>query len=38
LRDSVRNQLREQRYAESFSNWARDVRGRAFVELREAPQ
>ena len=38
LRESVRNQLREQRYAEAFGNWARDVRGRAFVELREAPQ
>lgn len=38
LRESVRNQLREQRYAEAFSNWARDVRGRAFVEIREAPQ
>jgi peptidyl-prolyl cis-trans isomerase SurA len=38
LRESVRNQLREQRYAEAFTNWARDVRGRAFVELREAPQ
>lgn len=37
LRESVRNQLREQRYAESFANWARDVRGRAFVEFREDP-
>ena len=38
LRESVRNQLREQRYAEAFANWARDIRGRAFVEIREAPQ
>ena len=37
LRESVRNQLREVRYAEAFATWARDVRGRAFVELREAP-
>jgi peptidyl-prolyl cis-trans isomerase SurA len=38
LRESVRNQLREQRYAEAFANWARDVRGRAFVELRDTAQ
>lgn len=37
LREAVRNQLREQRYAEAFANWARDVRGRAFVELRDTP-
>ena len=37
LRESVRNQLREQRYSEAFATWARDVRGRAFVEIREAP-
>lgn len=38
LRESVRNQLREQRYAEAFANWVRDVRGRAFVELRDTTQ
>ena len=37
LRESVRNQLRQARYAEALATWARDVRGRAFVELREAP-
>lgn len=37
LREAIRNQLREQRYSEAFVNWARDIRGRAFVEIRETP-
>jgi peptidyl-prolyl cis-trans isomerase SurA len=37
LRESVRNQLRETRYEEAFATWAQDVRGRAFVEMREPP-
>ena len=37
LRESVRNQLRQTRYAEVLATWARDVRGRAFVELRDPP-
>jgi peptidyl-prolyl cis-trans isomerase SurA len=37
LKELVRNQLREARFEEAFSNWAREVRGRAFVELRENP-
>ena len=36
-REMVRNQLREQRYGEAFVNWARDIRGKAFVEIRETP-
>ncbi|QDL56272.1 peptidylprolyl isomerase [Rhodoferax aquaticus] len=38
VRDSVRNQLKGMRYDDAFVNWARDVRSRAFVELRDAPQ
>ena len=38
VRESVRAQLRQSRYEEAYTAWARDVRARAFVELREAPQ
>ena len=37
VREQVRGQLRESRYEEAYANWIRDVRGRAFVELREPP-
>ncbi len=37
VREQVRAQLRESRYEEAYTNWARDVRGRAFVEMREPP-
>jgi peptidyl-prolyl cis-trans isomerase SurA len=38
LREVVRNELREKRYDETFTTWAQDVRARAFVEFRDAPQ
>lgn len=38
IRESVRAQLRQSRYEEAYTAWARDVRARAFVEMREAPQ
>mgnify|MGYP002362734029 FL=1 len=38
VRESVRNQLRRSRYDEAYRNWAQDVRGRAYVEMREPPQ
>ena len=38
LREVVRNELREKRYDETFTAWAQDVRARAFVEFRDAPQ
>ena len=38
IRESVRNQLRQSRYEDAYTAWARDVRARAFVEMREAPQ
>ena len=37
VREQVRAQLRESRYDEAYTSWARDVRGRAFVEMREPP-
>lgn len=37
VREQVRAQLRESRYEEAYASWARDVRGRAFVEMREPP-
>ncbi|OYQ38684.1 molecular chaperone SurA [Rhodoferax sp. TH121] len=38
VRESVRSQLRRSRYDEAYRNWAQDVRGRAYVEMREPPQ
>jgi peptidyl-prolyl cis-trans isomerase SurA len=38
LREVVRAQLQEAKYEEAYSLWARDLRERAFVELREPPQ
>ena len=34
----ARNVLREQRTEEALERWAEDVRGRAYVELREPVQ
>ncbi len=38
VRELVRTQLREVKLEESYAAWARDVRERAYVELREPPQ
>lgn len=38
LREYARAQLRQTRYQETLETWLRDLRGRAFVEMREAPQ
>lgn len=38
IRELMRNRLREGKYEETFNNWARDLRDRAFVEMREPPQ
>ena len=38
LREAVRLQLQESKYEEVYSVWARDLRERAFVEMREPPQ
>jgi peptidyl-prolyl cis-trans isomerase SurA len=37
-RDVARNLLREKKLDEAYERWAQDVRGRAFVDLREPPQ
>lgn len=37
-RELVRNLVRERKTAEALALWARDVRARAYVEMREAPQ
>jgi len=34
----VRNQLREKKMEELYTNWLEDLRGRAYVELRDPPQ
>ena len=37
-REIVRASLREKKFEEAYSAWAQEVRGRAYVEYREAPQ
>jgi peptidyl-prolyl cis-trans isomerase SurA len=37
-RELARNALRESKFEETFETWAREVRGRAYVEFREPPQ
>jgi peptidyl-prolyl cis-trans isomerase SurA len=38
LREQARGILREQKFEAAFSEWLRDLRGRAYIELREPPQ
>jgi len=37
-REVARNMVREKKLEEAYATWAQDVRGRAYVEYREAPQ
>ena len=37
-REMVRNMLREKKLDETYANWVRDTRARAYVEMREPPQ
>jgi peptidyl-prolyl cis-trans isomerase SurA len=37
-REQARNALREQKFEEAYAEWQRDLRARAYVELREPPQ
>ena len=37
-REMVRGMLREKKFNEVYVTWAQDVRAKAYVELREAPQ
>jgi peptidyl-prolyl cis-trans isomerase SurA len=36
-RDLARNALREKKMEEAYVNWSKEVRDRAYVEMREAP-
>ena len=36
-REQARNILREQKFENAYTEWLRDLRGRAYVELREPP-
>ena len=36
-REQARNVLREQRFDQAYLDWVRDLRGRAYIEMREAP-
>jgi peptidyl-prolyl cis-trans isomerase SurA len=37
-REAVRSMLREKKLDEAYASWAQDLRGRAYVEMREPPQ
>jgi peptidyl-prolyl cis-trans isomerase SurA len=37
-REMARNMLREQKSEEAYNEWAREVRARAYIEMREPPQ
>jgi len=37
-REAVRAMLREKKLDETYATWAQDLRGRAYVEMREPPQ
>lgn len=37
-REQARNLLREQKFDQAFAEWLRDLRGRAYIELRDPPQ
>ena len=37
-REMVRGLLREKKQSEAYALWAQEVRGRAYVELRERPE
>ena len=38
LREQARNVLREQKFEEAYNEWSKDLRSRAYVEMREPPQ
>jgi len=38
LREQARNALREQKFDDAYAEWARDLRARAYIEMREPPQ
>ncbi len=38
VREQARNMLREQKFEQAFVDWAKDLRLRAYIEMREPPQ
>ena len=38
VREQARNMLREQKFEQAYLDWAKDLRLRAYVEMREPPQ
>jgi len=38
VRDQARAALREQKFGTAYQEWARDLRARAYIEMREPPQ
>ncbi len=38
LREQARNVIREQKFEQAFVDWTKELRSRAYVELREPPQ
>jgi peptidyl-prolyl cis-trans isomerase SurA len=38
LREQARAALREQKFEQAYNDWVRDLRSRAYVEVRDAPQ
>jgi peptidyl-prolyl cis-trans isomerase SurA len=38
LREQARNELREQKFESVYEEWLRDLRNRAYIEMREPPQ
>ena len=38
LREQARNVLREQRFDQAYLEWTKELRSRAYVEMREPPQ
>jgi peptidyl-prolyl cis-trans isomerase SurA len=37
VREQARNVLREQKFEEAYVDWVRDLRARAYIEMREPP-
>jgi peptidyl-prolyl cis-trans isomerase SurA len=37
-REQARNVLREEKFENAYNEWLRDLRGRAYIELRDPPQ
>ena len=37
-REQARNVLREQKFDAAYADWVRDLRSRAYIELRDPPQ